>query len=114
MAKSTDITEAARLLTQAATSLINSPLLHNGQNSQSGQRLTSSETSRSVPTAVAVPNQDKTLVVVVVLVGQSEHEMNFGDCLPRIIHRRLVLGRRLRLNAGLPRTHKQGRRKERQ
>ncbi|CAB4040751.1 Hypothetical predicted protein [Paramuricea clavata] len=54
MAKSTDLTEAARLLTQAATSLINSPLLHNGQNSQSGQRLTSSETSRSVPTAIAV------------------------------------------------------------
>ena len=60
MAKSTDLTEAARLLTQAATSLINSPLLHNGQNSQSGQRLTSSETSRSVPTAVAVQSGQDT------------------------------------------------------
>ena len=60
MAKSTDLTEAVCLLTQAATSLINSPLLHNSQNSQSGQRLTSSETSRSVPTAVAVQSGQDT------------------------------------------------------
>lgn len=54
MAKPTDLAEAARLLTQAATSLINSPLVHSGENSQ-----TSTETPRATPTAVtAQPGQD--------------------------------------------------------
>ena len=58
MAKSTDLTEAARLLTQAATSLISSPLLNNGQSSQT-LASTSQTSSRSVvPTTVAVQSGD--------------------------------------------------------
>ena len=58
MAKSTDLTEAARLLTQAATSLINSPLLNNGQSGETSTSQTSTSQTSSRPVVALQSEQD--------------------------------------------------------
>ena len=56
MAESTDLTEAAHLLTQAATSLINSPVLTNGQ---SGKTSTSHASTSQTSSRLVVPLQSE-------------------------------------------------------